>query len=318
MDIKPRIFIGSSSEGLPIAKSLKRHISSWAECDIWNENGIFLNNKSNLENLDELLSLYEYGVMVATGDDQVQSRGETTTAVRDNILFEFGLFMGRLGRERTFYICEDGVRIPSDLEGISMLKVPSSKGDEWEIAMEANATSIKDYVANNSNAFQGGLFPSVPLAYGYYNNFISVVCEKLILIGSANIDGVNTEIKDFTVHIMIPDNLRSDMKQQITLAKKTNNWKQVCVEAPDIRSYNFFADVMIDENGKVILRDIPTTLLSLDQTIDEFLSFKHVGNSQRKQIVEAREIRKFKAVLDYLIQQKKHTRGRVITEIVDI
>jgi hypothetical protein len=318
MEIKPRIFIGSSTEGLSIAESLKNHFSSWAECDIWNERNIFLVNKSNLENLDELLGLYEYGVMIATGDDQVYSRGESNQAVRDNILFEFGLFMGRLGRERTFYVCEEGIRVPSDLHGISLLKVPNSNGDEKEIAIRENASRIRDYIESNTGIFQGGIFPSVPLAYGYYNNFISVVCEKLLLARSANIDGEDKPINDFAIHIMIPDNLTSDMKKKITIEKNIQEWQRVRVEVPEIRSYDFFADVSFDNNGKAILRDVPTTLLSLHQTIVEFLRDKHLGNSERKKIVEAREIRRFKAVLDFLIQQDKSTRGRVITEIVDI
>ncbi len=39
-----------------------------------------------------------------TLDDVVNFRGENRPAVRDNVLFELGLAMGRLGRERVFYM----------------------------------------------------------------------------------------------------------------------------------------------------------------------------------------------------------------------
>src|SRR5215831_18565965 len=67
MKIKPHLFIGSSSEGLSAAQVLKTRLSSWADCDIWNEPGVFELNKGYLENLLERLNLYEYGIMVATG-----------------------------------------------------------------------------------------------------------------------------------------------------------------------------------------------------------------------------------------------------------
>ena len=45
MKIKPHLFIGSSSEGLAAAQTLKTRLSSWAECDIWKDPGVFELNK---------------------------------------------------------------------------------------------------------------------------------------------------------------------------------------------------------------------------------------------------------------------------------
>ena len=72
-------------------------------------------NKGYLENLLDRLNLYEYGVMVATGDDATKSRGETKMAPRDNVVFERGLFMGRLGRDRTFLVFEKDSKLPTDV-----------------------------------------------------------------------------------------------------------------------------------------------------------------------------------------------------------
>jgi predicted nucleotide-binding protein len=126
--IKRHIFIGSSTEGLDVAQALKTKLSSWAECDIWNEPGVFEMNKGYLENLMERLNLYEYGIMVATGDDETKSRSESKMAPRDNVVFEFGLFMGRLGRDRAFYVFERGIKLPTDLLGITLPQFPRKKG----------------------------------------------------------------------------------------------------------------------------------------------------------------------------------------------
>ena len=48
-------------------------------------------------------------------------RGQSANAVRDNVLFEFGLFVGRLGKVRCFIVAPDApaMRIASDLVGIT-------------------------------------------------------------------------------------------------------------------------------------------------------------------------------------------------------
>jgi hypothetical protein len=58
---------------------------------------------------------------VLTADDVVESRGERKGSPRDNVLFELGLFMGHIGRPRTFFISDRGARImlPTDLAGIT-------------------------------------------------------------------------------------------------------------------------------------------------------------------------------------------------------
>ena len=54
-------------------------------------------------------------------------RGDQAPAARDNVLFELGLFMGALGRERTYVVTEKSVRLPSDLAGVTT--VPFERGE---------------------------------------------------------------------------------------------------------------------------------------------------------------------------------------------
>ena len=55
----------------------------------------------------------------------------TTSGPRDNALFELGLFMGHLGRERTFVVRPQGdtVKIPSDLAGVTSAPYEWPRGD---------------------------------------------------------------------------------------------------------------------------------------------------------------------------------------------
>jgi hypothetical protein len=245
---------------------LKARLSSWADCDIWKDPGVFELNKGYLENLLERLNLYEYGIMVATGDDATKSRGETKMAPRDNVVFELGLFMGRLGRDRTFFVFEKDSKLPTDLLGITLPQFPKRKGRARDRALQLCAEMIEAHVKSRSGIFEGGIFPSVPLAFGYFYNFVEVVCRRLAMAKAAKINGTLKPIPDFKLQVLIPDDLADDMKAKVATAKNIRKWEQISVEAPETRAYEFFADVKFRARKTAILQDVPTTLLSLHQT----------------------------------------------------
>jgi predicted nucleotide-binding protein len=57
---------------------------------------------SNLENLSRILNDYDFAVIILTPDDVIISRGNQQKISRDNLIFELGLFMGFIGRNRAF------------------------------------------------------------------------------------------------------------------------------------------------------------------------------------------------------------------------
>jgi hypothetical protein len=120
---KPDLFIGSSSEGLQIAKAVQVELHTNANVEIWNQ-GLFGLGLSTLEGLVELLAKYDFAILVATPDDITISRRRQASTPRDNILVELGMFVARLGRERAFLLCDDSskLRLPSDFAGISVAK----------------------------------------------------------------------------------------------------------------------------------------------------------------------------------------------------
>lgn len=128
--MKPRVFIGSSTEGLPIAYALQDNLEGAAEVTVWDQN-VFNPSKYILEDLLEKLQSTDFGVFVFSPDDLVQIRGQEQAAVRDNVIFEFGLFVGHLGRQNSVMLLPKGepVRIPSDLWGVNVLKFDSNRED---------------------------------------------------------------------------------------------------------------------------------------------------------------------------------------------
>ena len=123
----PRIFIGSSTEAVNVAKALRSAIENklCAEVVDWTDN-VFKLSLGNMESLERLAPTCDFAIMVLSGDDRLSYRGENLEAPRDNVIFELGLFMGVLGRTRAFFLV-DKAKIPSDLFGMTYLKYKIQK-----------------------------------------------------------------------------------------------------------------------------------------------------------------------------------------------
>ena len=130
MKSNAKIFIGSSSEGLKIVGDIKVFLEGKVKVDVWNES-LFRVNNNYLSELMDITKEYDFAIFVLTPDDVVNSRTKTILSPRDNVLFEMGLFLGKLGKQRTFIVYDrlDEVKIPSDLFGISLSSYSSQKED---------------------------------------------------------------------------------------------------------------------------------------------------------------------------------------------
>jgi hypothetical protein len=117
---KPTVFIGSSSEDLRISGQIQFDLQQIARPQIWSQ-GVFGLGWGTLEALMTSLERYDFAILVLSPNDVITSRDVTTSAPRDNVIFELGLFMGRLGPRRTFIFYDRSVdlKLLSDLVGIT-------------------------------------------------------------------------------------------------------------------------------------------------------------------------------------------------------
>ena len=136
------MFIGSSFEGKRIAETIQMALEYEVHSTVWHQ-GVFGLSGGTLESLVSALDDYDFATLVLTADDLLEKRNASGRCPRDNVLFELGLFMGALGRSRTFIVHSRTTppMLPTDLAGIT----PATYGDHpnLEAALGPACTKIK-------------------------------------------------------------------------------------------------------------------------------------------------------------------------------
>jgi hypothetical protein len=124
------VFVGSSTEGVPIARQVAASLEGTARVNFWAD-GMFKVDRIPLDVLEEQVLKNDLAVLVASTDDSITVRGAEGWAMRDNVLFEFGLFSGRFGRHRTHLLLPDvpTFRVPSDILGVACIRYAHSVTD---------------------------------------------------------------------------------------------------------------------------------------------------------------------------------------------
>ena len=93
---------------------------SVCEVDVWDQ-GTFEPSGYTLDSLLNTAKRADFAVLVASPDDVTKSRGAEEPSVRDNIVLEFGLFIGAIGRERTYLLATGPAKLPTDTLGLTRL-----------------------------------------------------------------------------------------------------------------------------------------------------------------------------------------------------
>lgn len=149
----PRIFIASSSEGKAASKAivaqLEKTLSGHAVIHHWEYE--FNLSDVYIESLEKILAKCDFGIFVLTADDVLHSRNQEHSAPRDNVIFELGLFMGGIGRDRCFVFKETGadnssVKTPSDILGLETATFIAPDNNDWEATLQRNCSRVSQRV----------------------------------------------------------------------------------------------------------------------------------------------------------------------------
>jgi hypothetical protein len=126
--MKPKILVYSAKEDTGIAEAVQDNLQDCADVIVWNQDAFPLSEPTTVEGLTKHARTSDFGIFVLTPHDLVKIRGEEFAAPRDNLLFELGVFVGRLEKVRNILVLphrqkHDPIpRIPTDLEGWMLCK----------------------------------------------------------------------------------------------------------------------------------------------------------------------------------------------------
>src|SRR5206468_4313865 len=100
----PRLFIGCFTEALSIAQEMQAGLKfTNAVVTIWT-NRVFGASGVTVNALLNEAEATDFALFVYSPDDKVTSRSADSDAPRDNVIFEMGIFLGVLGRERALML----------------------------------------------------------------------------------------------------------------------------------------------------------------------------------------------------------------------
>ncbi|WP_058543810.1 TIR domain-containing protein [Pseudomonas fluorescens] len=139
---KPRIFLASSVEGLDVANAINESLDYDAEIVHWKDG--FELSSYTIDSLMEKSRTVDFAIFVFTPDDVSTIREQSHIVVRDNVLFELGLFIGSLSKERCFIIKPRGIvlHFPTDLLGLTPADFEGNRSDN-DLTQAVNAPCNK-------------------------------------------------------------------------------------------------------------------------------------------------------------------------------
>ncbi|AWV97671.1 TIR domain-containing protein [Arcticibacterium luteifluviistationis] len=250
---KPSIFIGCSSEAHHIAREIQSFFNkSLFEVDTWkmsifggmHKDGTTLTISEHLKNFTDI---YDFAIFLFVPDEEIQTKTRIiagtqkvaeSKGVKHNVIFEFGMFLGRLGAKRSIVLYHNGQEVRDFIElfftdlkddigsPINDTKITNSfklelYPFEGEYVDYINAEGTKEHSFNNDNLkkivtdlqkkilktqneVDISFLPSTSLAFGYYNNFIKRLYEalKVLLKSNTDLKKLETDNRDISELIL--------------------------------------------------------------------------------------------------------------------
>ena len=310
MDRLINVFIGGTSEGLKFAGTVKEEFEKlgFIQCVIWNSD-TFQYNESFLDSLTKASVIYDFGIFIATGDDIALIRDNIEEVPRDNVIFEYGLFLGALGNNRTYLVQEENCKLPTDFLGYTTPKFKRDfKPSQWKELIK----SISDNIEVQFRKSEIQLLPSTSLAIGYFNSFVSKVAKFIFDNEGCTLNKSQTHHRDVIFKILIPNELSEDIGAKAQLYYKKE--KYLIEEIGDAKRpfpIRFFKN---ESNDLLSIIDIPTTLNAIRPSVNLLIPDKGLGSNPDKLKLERKELENFKRTIEYLVSQDDYAKEIIRTE----
>ena len=145
---KIRILVVCSTEALPIARAVQNAFASDPFTAVVWTDGVFRVTNYPIEILEAQIDDSDFAIAIAHADDSPTNRGKAWPRPRDNITFELGLIMGRLGRGRAILMepRAEKVRLPSDFAGVTTITYGFKKGADVATYLAPACNQLREHI----------------------------------------------------------------------------------------------------------------------------------------------------------------------------
>lgn len=294
--IKKKLFIGSSTEELGIAQVAKSILESDFDVTIWNEKvwdtAVFKINQNFLSDLLKASLQFDFGILIGTNDDKVIFRGKEVMQPRDNVLFELGLFTGRLGTSKCAFLIDKEVKLLSDFNGLSLAYFDKSQMDTFTSAVN----DISSLFLSSSDD-EINFFPSATLASVYFENLIVPICR--FIIENNGFTSKEVYYKKCKINVIIPDRINEDVNLQFEKLKSSISTENVSFKYAG-RPRHISIDTQI-KNDTLEFIDFPTIITGINHAISNLLPNDFNRLSPDYNLILERELRRFITTLKKLL-----------------
>lgn len=139
------IFMGSSSDAKDYMDEIAVQLEELGAKTLpWYSSGkgIFVPGDNTIDALIKITERVQAAIFIFNADDKIwndKSALDISDTVRDNVLFEYGLFAGALGKKKVCFVCKGKPRLATDLQGITYVD-----GDKGELTVKSK---LKDWLS---------------------------------------------------------------------------------------------------------------------------------------------------------------------------
>jgi hypothetical protein len=294
--IKKKLFIGSSSEEIGLAEAAKSILEKDFDVTIWNEKvwdtSIFKLNQNFLSDLLKASLQFDFGILLGTNDDKVIFRGQEVMQPRDNVIFELGLFTGRLGTSKCAFLIDKEVKLLSDFNGLSLAYFDKTQMETFTSAVN----DIKSLFLSSSDD-EINFFPSATLASVYFENLIIPICR--FIIENNGFTSKEIHYKKCKINVIIPDRINEDVNLQFEKLKSSISTENVSFKYAG-RPRHISIDTQI-KNDTLEFIDFPTIITGINHAISNLLPNDFNKLSPDYNSILERELRRFITTLKKLL-----------------
>lgn len=252
---QPKVFIGSSSVSERFARWVKIILERVGGVEVkgwWGEDDkdLFGAGRTYYEILQELLSWADASIFIFSEDDHLTQRGDGVWAPRDNVVFEYGMFVAMQKTGNAVFARLGNPAIPTDLGGVIPLSL--KKIDDEESFKHENDAVVRRWINTVKREHKDII--TVPPVTGIRHENLETFGESIV---AAVASAISNLIDRAPVPQLEPDYWESLIRDEIKELKPGDTLWAICgkknYKLPEVCDY-LNKNIALAENGVFVHR----------------------------------------------------------------